>query len=182
ERRPPGTCLRSGGSGRGGAGERRARAAGPSAEERVRGARRRIRPAALGAHARRPILPVQPAGAAVPTIRRGTAPAGGDVAVREPGHGLLGAAAAAGRARRDHLDSAGACLSPWARPPEWVAPCNRQVLTVVGRSEERRVGKECYQPCRSRWSPHHKKKKKKYAHTGDCRRPTSTPEWVARSR
>src|SRR5207237_6909996 len=71
---------------------------------RSRGARRRIRPAALGAHARRPILPVQPAGAAVPTIRRGTAPAGGDVAVREPGHGLLGAAAAAGRARRDRSE------------------------------------------------------------------------------
>ena len=26
---------------------------------------------------------------------------------------------------------------------------------VVARSEERRVGKECYQPCRSRWSPYH---------------------------
>ena len=25
----------------------------------------------------------------------------------------------------------------------------------VARSEERRVGKECYQPCRSRWSPYH---------------------------
>ena len=25
----------------------------------------------------------------------------------------------------------------------------------VLRSEERRVGKECYQPCRSRWSPYH---------------------------
>ena len=24
-----------------------------------------------------------------------------------------------------------------------------------GRSEERRVGKECVQPCRSRWSPYH---------------------------
>ena len=23
------------------------------------------------------------------------------------------------------------------------------------RSEERRVGKECYSPCRSRWSPYH---------------------------
>src|SRR5213076_3537602 len=32
--------------------------------------------------------------------------------------------------------------------------CNRE------RSEERRVGKECYQPCRSRWSPDHSKKKK----------------------
>src|SRR3546814_11026954 len=27
------------------------------------------------------------------------------------------------------------------------------------RSEERRVGKECVNPCRSRWSTHHKKKK-----------------------
>ena len=26
---------------------------------------------------------------------------------------------------------------------------------IVKRSEERRVGKECYQPCRSRWSPYH---------------------------
>ena len=26
---------------------------------------------------------------------------------------------------------------------------------VVARSEERRVGKECVQPCRSRWSPYH---------------------------
>ena len=25
----------------------------------------------------------------------------------------------------------------------------------VGRSEERRVGKECSEPCRSRWSPYH---------------------------
>src|SRR3546814_15034433 len=28
-----------------------------------------------------------------------------------------------------------------------------------GRSEERRVGKECVSACRSRWSPYHKKKK-----------------------
>src|SRR3546814_17251324 len=27
------------------------------------------------------------------------------------------------------------------------------------RSEERRVGKECVSPCRSRWSPYHSKKK-----------------------
>ena len=25
----------------------------------------------------------------------------------------------------------------------------------LARSEERRVGKECYSPCRSRWSPYH---------------------------
>src|SRR3546814_4072843 len=30
---------------------------------------------------------------------------------------------------------------------------------VVGRSEERRVGKECVRKCRSRWSPYHLKKK-----------------------
>src|SRR3546814_19066467 len=28
------------------------------------------------------------------------------------------------------------------------------------RSEERRVGKECVSPCRSRWSPYHKNKKR----------------------
>ena len=26
---------------------------------------------------------------------------------------------------------------------------------IAGRSEERRVGKECSSPCRSRWSPYH---------------------------
>src|SRR3546814_18315368 len=29
-----------------------------------------------------------------------------------------------------------------------------------GRSEERRVGKECVSTCRSRWSPYHYKKKR----------------------
>src|SRR3546814_4183790 len=33
-----------------------------------------------------------------------------------------------------------------ARPRLWLAP---------GRSEERRVGKECVSTCRSRWSPYH---------------------------
>ena len=28
-------------------------------------------------------------------------------------------------------------------------------LDLLGRSEERRVGKECSEPCRSRWSPYH---------------------------
>src|SRR3546814_16188155 len=34
---------------------------------------------------------------------------------------------------------------------------NRQMClqTVIGRSEERRVGKECVSTCRSRWSPYH---------------------------
>ena len=29
------------------------------------------------------------------------------------------------------------------------------VIFSGGRSEERRVGKECSEPCRSRWSPYH---------------------------
>src|SRR3546814_1733855 len=29
------------------------------------------------------------------------------------------------------------------------------VSTLLGRSEERRVGKECVSTCRSRWSPYH---------------------------
>ena len=31
----------------------------------------------------------------------------------------------------------------------------RLTVQLPYRSEERRVGKECYQPCRSRWSPYH---------------------------
>ena len=31
----------------------------------------------------------------------------------------------------------------------------RENLDILERSEERRVGKECVQPCRSRWSPYH---------------------------
>ena len=28
-------------------------------------------------------------------------------------------------------------------------------IAGISRSEERRVGKECSEPCRSRWSPYH---------------------------
>src|SRR3546814_14878546 len=35
----------------------------------------------------------------------------------------------------------------------------------AGRSEERRVGKECVSACRSRWSPYHQKKKVKTNYT-----------------
>ena len=34
--------------------------------------------------------------------------------------------------------------------PSW-----RRTVNVAARSEERRVGKECYALCRSRWSPYH---------------------------
>src|SRR3546814_973776 len=33
--------------------------------------------------------------------------------------------------------------------------CGACVARVCGRSEERRVGKECVSTCRSRWSPDH---------------------------
>src|SRR3546814_18288370 len=46
------------------------------------------------------------------------------------------------------LSSAG----PIHRTTRWVAS--------LGRSEERRVGKECVSTCRSRWAPYHYKKKK----------------------
>ena len=48
--------------------------------------------------------------------------------------------------------------------PDWIEtvvlkfPSGRSAEEVVirdGRSEERRVGKECSLPCRSRWSPYH---------------------------
>src|SRR3546814_21028593 len=34
-----------------------------------------------------------------------------------------------------------------------LAALGLDVVAVFGRSEERRVGKECVSPCRSRWSP-----------------------------
>src|SRR3546814_2941567 len=37
----------------------------------------------------------------------------------------------------------------------WNFPLHQVVLKVGGRSEERRVGKECVSTCRSRWSPYH---------------------------
>src|SRR3546814_4313939 len=36
-----------------------------------------------------------------------------------------------------------------------LAPNEPIVLNYLGRSEERRVGKECVSTCRSRWSPYH---------------------------
>src|SRR3546814_17325436 len=36
-----------------------------------------------------------------------------------------------------------------------------KIDSVLHRSEERRVGKECVSTCRSRWSPYHYKKKER---------------------
>src|SRR3546814_12586824 len=41
-------------------------------------------------------------------------------------------------------------------PPEVLeADLSALLLSCLVRSEERRVGKECVSPCRSRWSPYH---------------------------
>src|SRR3546814_12871047 len=38
---------------------------------------------------------------------------------------------------------------------EWVPPADGSIpVDAHGRSEERRVGKECVSTCRSRWTPH----------------------------
>src|SRR3546814_20404102 len=44
-------------------------------------------------------------------------------------------------------------------------PALEGMLAVIGRSEERRVGKECVSTCRSRWSPYHKKNTKQQDNT-----------------
>ena len=44
-----------------------------------------------------------------------------------------------------------AALTPAGR----AALADYGVGAIIERSEERRVGKECVQPCRSRWSPYH---------------------------
>src|SRR3546814_12783855 len=57
---------------------------------------------------------------------------------------------ARGRDEERRMDRRRAHRVPWHRPRH-----------QGGRSEERRVGKECVSTCRSRWAPYHLKKKKK---------------------
>src|SRR3546814_12127982 len=54
-------------------------------------------------------------------------------------------------ARSDHDD----CHAFRWGEAAWGVPFHHE----FGRSEERRVGKECVSTCSSRWSPYHKKKK-----------------------
>src|SRR3546814_7113793 len=49
------------------------------------------------------------------------------------------------------------CASNRARRSR--STCATSARSPGGRSEERRVGKECVSTCRSRWSPYHSKKK-----------------------
>src|SRR3546814_11771505 len=77
----------------------------------------------------------------------------------------------AGRAEEDGYQAMSELLG-LPQPPTAVLACSDELafgamhalydagLQVGVRSEERRVGKECVSACSSRWSPHHKKKKK----------------------
>src|SRR3546814_13356835 len=52
------------------------------------------------------------------------------------------------------INFASARTSPtWSAPLRVILP--RTTTRLLGRSEERRVGKECVSTCRSRWSPYH---------------------------
>ena len=42
-----------------------------------------------------------------------------------------------------------------SREIETTKPTVPEMAELLARSEERRVGKECFVPCRSRWSPYH---------------------------
>src|SRR5213076_3423806 len=63
------------------------------------------------------------------------------------------------------------CALPISQPPAATAMWRGRLSSSwtfgswatasVVRSEERRVGKECYQPCRSGWSSYSEKKKKR---------------------
>src|SRR3546814_13628130 len=68
-------------------------------------------------------------------------------------------------ARRHHVDEVLEHRAQFALGAHRLDPFG--VAAAVGRtdaqrSEERRVGKECVSTCRSRWSPYHKKKKKRH--------------------
>src|SRR3546814_11621958 len=59
------------------------------------------------------------------------------------------------------VNSAQAEWFPRPAADGWLYFGSRRPGGLGKRSEERRVGKECVSTCRYRWSPYHKKKKKK---------------------
>ena len=46
-------------------------------------------------------------------------------------------------------------IALWERGEELYKLCVGKLDSAQGKIEERRVGKECSSPCRSRWSPYH---------------------------
>jgi hypothetical protein len=87
---------------------RRADPAGAPAAQRAGRGRGRVRPAAVGPHPWRPVLPVEPVRAAAAAFRRRAAPGQAAVGVHQPRHRLLGAAEALRRAVRNHSGAPGA--------------------------------------------------------------------------
>src|SRR3546814_19396055 len=61
--------------------------------------------------------------------------------------------------KRQTLARHGRLLFVHARQPALYPISTGSPQPRYGRSEERRVGKECVSTCRSRWSPEHEKKK-----------------------
>src|SRR3546814_2923298 len=53
------------------------------------------------------------------------------------------------------ISDAGGCRWKLIFAPRASASRGSSMPTPIGRSEERRVGKECVSTCRSRWSPYH---------------------------
>src|SRR3546814_15585201 len=54
--------------------------------------------------------------------------------------------------------------------PAWILWSTAHIFFLIGRSDERRVGKECVSTCRSRWSPDYETKKNNNETTSAQRR------------
>src|SRR3546814_21079650 len=54
---------------------------------------------------------------------------------------------------REHVRLSGSIRTVTLRPRGGVPALEADLVDGTGRSEERRVGKECVSTCRSRWSP-----------------------------
>ena len=54
-----------------------------------------------------------------------------------------------------HMSLEGTDLEQLAGKTEKLLEGRPERISTIGRSEERRVGKECLRLCRSRWSPYH---------------------------
>ena len=115
------------------AGRVHAPARAPAAQRRG-GRGGRLRPAALGAHPRRPVPAVEPLRAAAAAVHRRPAPLAPDVGLHQPRHRLLGPAEALRRAIRDHPAAAGAGTGRGACAER---PVPRRPVAPVG-SEARR--------------------------------------------
>src|SRR3546814_11972196 len=76
-----------------------------------------------------------------------------------------------GRERRRPLGLTGEKLCPAFAP-------RLEPVGILGRSEARRVGKECVSKCRSRWSPYHLKKKTT-THSTDSRHSLMSSDYYA---